>query len=235
MFTVAIIEDLAPARKRFEAVISAHPKLQLIGVAETKEGGVQLVCSQEPDVVLLDLGLPDGSGIEVLHAIREHGLASQALVISIYGDEQTVVPALEAGAAGYLMKDQPIEDLPKAVLQMMSGGAPISPAIARHMLRRFQADAPPASQHTQPANAPQIDRSSQSAPTPIEELSKKEREVLELVSRGFTSQEIAEQKGKSYHTITTHVRNIYRKLAVNSRAEAVSTAMKNGWLPEDCP
>lgn len=226
MNSVIIIEDLSPARIRFAQVIDRHPDLKLAGTAATLRDGIALLHRTHPDVVLLDLGLPDGSGVTLLNEINAQAYPTQALIISVYGDEHTVVPALEAGAAGYLLKDHPTEDIPEAIFQMIQGGAPISPVIARHMLRRFR-----------PAESIETIRGSREAPAdshpPREPLTKREHEVLELVSRGYTSQEIAEQKGKSYHTITTHVRNIYRKLAVNSRAQAVSAAIHNGLLPHD--
>lgn len=220
MISVIVVEDLAPARARFSRVIEAHSDLQLAGTARNLQEGLTLLEQLDPDVVLLDLGLPDGSGVDLIHAIERNQNKTQALVISIYGDESSVVPALEAGAAGYLLKDHPIEDVPQAILQLMDGGAPISPVIARHMLRRFR---PPQDQ----SDTVSPDKSDSEE---IQELTRREREVLEQVSRGYTSQEIAEKSGKSYHTITTHVRNIYRKLAVNSRAEAVSTAIQKGLL-----
>jgi len=223
VISVIVVEDLAPARARFSRVIEAHSDLQLAGTARNLQEGLTLLDQLDPDVVLLDLGLPDGSGVDLIHAIERNQNKTQALVISIYGDESSVVPALEAGAAGYLLKDHPIEDVPQAILQLMDGGAPISPVIARHMLRRFR----PAQDQTETGSPIPTDTSEAEE---IQELTRREREVLEQVSRGYTSQEIAEKSGKSYHTITTHVRNIYRKLAVNSRAEAVSTAIQKGLL-----
>lgn len=175
--------------------------------------GIRLLDRAAPDVLLVDLGLPDGSGISLIQHIREKGLNTQALVISVFGDELTVVPALEAGAQGYLLKDHPAEAIPQAIFQLMEGGAPISPVIARHMLKRFRRSSAPA--------------------TEMEQLTRRERDVLEMVSRGYTSSEIAEKTCKSYHTVTTHVRNIYRKLAVNSRAEAVTKAMQFGLLDNE--
>ncbi|WP_412553558.1 response regulator [Shimia sp. MIT1388] len=208
---MVVVEDLGPVRSRFSEVISAHPELQLLGAHATLKAAKDHLRCHVPDVLLVDIGLPDGSGIELIREIQERNLPTLALVISIYGDEQTVIPALEAGAAGYLLKDHPPEQIPEAIFQMMAGGAPISPAIARHMLKRFRPTETEAEEL-------------------LEHLTPREREVLEMVGRGYTSSEIAELSGKSYHTVTTHVRNIYRKLAVNSRAEAVSKAMRFGLL-----
>lgn len=213
MITVGIVEDLKASRERFSSVVRTHPKLELLGTAGNVAEGVQILADEAPDVLLVDLGLPDGNGIELIHYIRNHNLDTQALVISIFGDELTVVPALEAGAQGYLLKDHPAEDIPQAIFQLIDGGAPISPVIAKQMLKRF--------------------RRSVASNADIEQLTKRERDVLEMVSRGYTSVEIAEKMCKSYHTITTHVRNIYRKLAVNSRAEAVSKAMQFGLLDDE--
>lgn len=211
MYTIVVVEDLSPIRDRFSDIISAHPELRLLGAHATLRAAQAHLRQHIPDVLLVDIGLPDGSGIELIREIQARKLPTQALVISIYGDEHTVIPALEAGAAGYLLKDHPPEQIPEAIIQTINGGAPISPAIARHMLKRFRSE-------------------ESTTEDPPEKLTAREHQVLEMVSHGYTSSEIAEMSGKSYHTVTTHVRNIYRKLAVNSRVEAVSKAMRFGLL-----
>jgi DNA-binding NarL/FixJ family response regulator len=141
------------------------------------------------------------------------------LVITIFGDEQHVVGALEAGALGYLLKDGTPEYIGASIVDMLAGGSPISPAIARHLLRRFRGDAPSA------AGA--------AAAESVTPLSEREGEVLRLIVKGFTYAEIADLLGVSAHTVTTHVRGIYRKLEVHSRSEAVYEALQLGLVKVD--
>jgi DNA-binding NarL/FixJ family response regulator len=138
-------------------------------------------------------------------------------VITIFGDEPHVVGALEAGALGYLLKDGTPEYIGASIVDMLAGGSPISPAIARHLLRRFRGDAP--------ARAGEAES--------VPPLSEREGEVLRLIVKGFTYAEIAELLGVSAHTVTTHVRGIYRKLEVHSRSEAVYEALQLGLVKVD--
>jgi DNA-binding NarL/FixJ family response regulator len=137
------------------------------------------------------------------------------MVITIFGDEQHVVTAIEAGAMGYLLKDGSAEYIGSSVLEMMAGGSPISPPIARYLLRRFR-----------PPDAGEDD-------TAPPKLSEREHEVLTLIVKGFSYAEIARLIGVSAHTVTTHVRNIYRKLEVHSRGEAVYEALQLGLVKID--
>jgi DNA-binding NarL/FixJ family response regulator len=135
----------------------------------------------------------------------------------VFGDEQHVVEALEAGALGYLLKDGTAEYIGASILEMLAGGSPISPAIARHLLRRFRGGAPGEAARTEE----------------LPRLSEREGEVLRLIVKGFTYAEIAELLGVSSHTVTTHVRGIYRKLEVHSRSEAVYEALQLGLVKVD--
>jgi DNA-binding NarL/FixJ family response regulator len=146
------------------------------------------------------------------------------LVVSIFGDESTVIRAIEAGAAGYLLKNGRPLEIGLALSDVMSGGAPISPAIARHLLDRFRRPAADAARDLEVAT--KAVGAADDAPN----LTKREQEVLEWVSRGFTFAEIAEGLGLSHHTIGNHVRNIYRKLDVRDRAGAVGKAMRLGLI-----
>ncbi len=210
--TVLLVEDKPRTRQRIAGAIEDAPGLQLIGSAADVEEGRQALRRQAPDVLLTDLGLPDGSGIELIREVRERALATQSMVITVFADEQHVMAAVEAGAAGYLLKDASGEEIADSIRALVAGGSPITPSIARHILRRFHGDPKPCGSEN------------------TTRLSEREQEVLNLVAKGFSSPEIARMLGLSLHTIKTHVRHIYSKLEVNSRGEAVYEAAQRGLL-----
>lgn len=164
---------------------------------------------QQPDIVLTDLGLPDGSGIEVIrHAVRRHPQC-EVLVISIFGDEAHVVSAIEAGASGYLLKDRSVDTLGAQLQNLREGGSPLSPQIARTLVKRQRLQATAASSNS---TAPARDEAA---------LTAREHELLGLIAKGFSYQESADLLSVSANTVRTYIKRIYQKLSVNSRAEAV--------------
>ncbi len=212
---VLLIEDDAPTRQRLTAAIRTNPKLELLAAAGSCEEARAWLARGAPDVLLTDLGLPDGNGIELIRELRARWPNALAMVITVFGDEGSVLSAIEAGASGYLLKDGTVEYVGASLLELVAGGSPISPSIARHLLRRFQAPA---------AGAP--------SPPPEGEslLTQRELEVLQFIAKGFSFAEIAGLLAISAHTVTTHVRNIYRKLEVGSRGAAVYEAVQMGLL-----
>ncbi len=215
--TVLLVEDEAHTRERLADVVRGHPSLRLLAAVGSCEDARRALSSVVPDVLLTDLGLPDGDGLDLIREVRRRGPATQVMVITVFGDEEHVVNALEAGAAGYLLKDRSPEDIGQAILELVQGGSPISAAVARHLLRRFRS----IGEHATP----------QAGPVP--HLSEREQEILRLVVKGFRFPEIAELLGVSAHTVKTHVRRIYEKLEVSSRGEAVYEALQLGLVGVD--
>ena len=232
---VVIVEDDALARDFFRSSVERCEALRLLAavgsVAEARacldglaEGGV--------DVLLTDINLPDGTGLEVIrHALVRHP-GCEPLVISMFGDEDTVLSAIEAGAMGYIHKDTTPDDIAGTILAMKDGASPISPMIARRVLSRFRqmrgagaaelpAQAVSGSVVADLAVADAADRPN---------LSTREQEVLELIARGFSYAEIARIKNISVHTVQTHIKGLYGKLAVHSKNEAVYEATRIGLL-----
>jgi len=210
IYTVIVVEDEPEMGQQLQALINAHPRLSLLAYAADVAEGITQLRNHNPDILLTDLGLPDGSGVEIIDAIHHFGLDSQAMVVSGFQDEHHVFKALQAGAKSYILKHDTDHNITDAVLTMMEGGAPISPVIARLMLQKFQ-PTPPVLELPEPLTERQI-------------------RILKLISQGFSSKEIAEKLSISYYTVTTHIKNIYGKLAVNSRTEALCEAGKLGLL-----
>jgi DNA-binding NarL/FixJ family response regulator len=214
---VLLVEDDEPTRGRLAAVVSGHPELELLAAVGTCAEARDVLARQEPDVLMTDLGLPDGGGVELIREVRRRGYRTAPMAVTVFGDDQHVLAAIEAGALGYLLKDGTPEDIAGSVLDMLAGGSPISPPIARRLLRRFQ--------------------SPDAAPPPeggaLPRLSEREREVLTLIVKGFSYAEIGRLLGVTTHTVTTHVRSIYAKLEVHSRGEAVYEALQLGIVKLD--
>lgn len=162
------------------------------------------------DAVFLDLGLPDGDGLTLISEFRRANPACEILVITVFADEGRVVRSLEAGASGYILKSDLADYAGRLVSIIESGGSPISPAIARSLINRLR----PAPETTQSLGL----------------LSQRESEVLMLCAKGLRYSEIAEVLGVSSHTVNTHLKSVYRKLMVHSRAEAVFEARRHGLL-----
>jgi DNA-binding NarL/FixJ family response regulator len=214
MHSVLLLEDDPVTRDRLAGIVTAAPGLDLAAaVSDVRSAMAWLGAHPAPAVLLADLQLPDGSGIDVIRWLRTHKPPTESMVISVFGDEAHVVAAIEAGATGYLLKDASAEAIGEAIVRLIAGESPISSAIARHLLRRFQPST------TAPAEAPHSP------------LTHREGEVLQLIAKGLSYQRIADALGMSPHTVTTHIKQIYRKLAVNSRGEAVFEAMQLGLLP----
>lgn len=208
-YTVILVEDDVDVRKRLETLIRNHKQLSLLDSSGTMKAGLAALQQYKPDILVTDLGLPDGSGIEIIKLIQRLHLDCEAMVISGFQDEHTVFQALEAGAKSYILKQDNSHNITDAVLSMVNGGAPISPVIARLMLQKFQL--PEAKIHP-------------------EALTERQIKILKYVSQGFSSREISEKLNISYYTVTTHIKNIYNKLQVNSRTEALCEAVKLGVL-----
>lgn len=212
---VALVEDDLHFQNEVVKSIRASAEAVLTGIAGSCAQALALLKQPAADVLLVDLGLPDGSGIEVIRAAQAAWPGCGIMVCTALGDEAHVMRALEAGASGYLLKDIGPENMMDEIRSLNAGGSPISPLIARQILTRFRAPAP------LPPKAPQAGPAL---------LSGREREVLELITKGFTAEEIAELLQVSRHTVLTYVRRIYSKLKVNSKAEAIYEAKQQGIL-----
>ncbi|AKJ26921.1 response regulator [Caldimonas brevitalea] len=211
--SVAVVEDDAKFRQAFVHAIESAPDLKLAGAAADGTTGLALLKSVRPDVLLVDLGLPDIGGIELIRYCAAHLPECDVMVVTVFGDEHHVVSSLEAGATGYLLKDTLPEDIAEQIRALHAGGSPISPVIARQLLNRL---APPGVQAAPAQDAPV--------------LSERELAVLTLATKGFTYDEIAQMMSVSKHTVMTYVKRSYRKLQVNSKSEAVYEARKLGLL-----
>lgn len=230
---VALVEDDTGMRERIARVVDADPSLSLAYSASNAADILGWLADNPVDVLLVDLGLPDRPGLQVISQCRNTQPACAVMVLSIFGDEANMVQAFEAGASGYLLKDGTEADLATHIRHLRAGGSPMSPVIARKLLRRWQAHsgaapAQPAAATAAAAVVTAVKPSSAAAP---ERLSPREFEVLDLVSRGFTYVEVGVQMGVSASTVQTHIRNIYGKLDVHNKSEAVFEARNLGWLP----
>lgn len=223
MWRILIVEDDAQMRDFFASSIQRCDALCLAGAVGTVAEAVAWLDqpANEVDLMVVDLGLPDGSGRDVIRHAAQLRPSCESLVISMFGDEENVLASIEAGALGYIHKDSTPEDIAQTLLQMKAGASPISPMIARRVLSKYVSlRAAP-----QPAPAP-VARGPADPPA----LSRREQEVLELVARGFSYLEIARLQAISVHTVQSHVKSLYRKLAVNSRGEAVYEALCMGLI-----
>ena len=217
---VAIVEDDPDFSNALILVVEHAPDMRLAGKAGTQAEGLAMLAGPPSDVLLVDLGLPDGSGIEVIRAAARLWPGCSIMVSTNFGDETHVMRSIEAGAAGYLLKDSSPSRMADEIRSLAGGGSPISPIIARQVLARFRHQ-PAAPAHEQPA-------------VPDEEapalLSQREKEVLDYITKGFTVHEIASLMELSHFTVRTFVRRIYSKLKVTSKAEAIFEARTQGLL-----
>jgi len=221
LWRVALLEDDAGTREFFEGCVRAHPSLSLVASCATLAAARDWFASQTADVLLTDLSLPDGNGLSMIHEIALRHPGCDILVVSVFGDEDSVLACVEAGAVGYIHKDSRPADVAQVIIDIKQGASPISPMIARKLLQRLRLGLP-----RQAAAA----AASAEPATPEVVLTPREAEVLELVARGYAYAEIARLQSVSMHTVQTHIKNLYAKLAVHSRSEAVFEASRMGLL-----
>jgi len=216
--TVAFVEDEPDVFETVAQVIRANHQLRLVYACGTAMEMMRWLPRNNVDVLLVDLGLPDRPGTEVISLCRSLQPACEVMVLSIFGDAVHMVQAFEAGARGYLLKDGTETELASHILHLRAGGSPMSPMIASQVLARWQE-----ATRQKAAAAPP-------APAPISTLSARELEVLQFVARGCTYQETGKHLGITVTTVQAHVRNIYSKLDVHNKAEALYEARQLGLL-----
>ncbi len=207
-----LVEDDGATRAYLLDALNRIAALQPVNFAVDVASGVRALERYRPKLLLVDLGLPDGEGTQLIALAAKMEPRPEVLVISSLGDESHVVRALEAGASGYLLKDETPEAIGVAALRVLEGESPISPAIAVHLLKRFRPVAAPAPQE--------------------HPLSDREVDILKLIAKGLRHDEVADTLGLRYSTVVSYVRDIYRKLAVHSRTEALFEARHLGLLRE---
>lgn len=226
--SIILVEDDPEFLGRFKTIIEAEPSFVLVGTAGSVRDAMTLIDKQRADCYLIDLGLPDGDGIDVIRAVAARHPDGDIMVVTVFGDDAHVVASIEAGATGYVLKDSPPAEMVECVKMLRAGGSPVSPVIARRVLQRFRAERPPS---VSVSTSLAAQRPAASIPVAAENpLSDRETEILQLLAKGLAFTEIGELLTISPHTVTAHVKRIYRKLAVHSRGEAVFEANQMGLL-----
>ena len=206
---ILLLEDEPPLRERFARILDEWTGGELVAACATLDEALAQLPQQPVDLLMTDLNLPDGSGIDAITLLGKLYPDADAMVISVLADDETVLAAIEAGAAGYLLKDADSLELIESIQELRAGRSPISSTIARVLVRRMSAPAP-------------------AHPGP--ELTPRETEIIKGIAKGFTYAELAEWLGISRQTVPVHIKNIYRKLAANNRSEAVYEAQKRGLI-----
>ena len=213
---VLVVDDDVHLRMVIAQEVMNDRRTMVVGQAGSVREAKKVIRQQDFDVMLLDLNLGDGDGLELIDVMKSMRPHADAIVISVVETEDQVVRAFELGATGYLIKNSWFGNYPQAVLQVANGGASITPTLARRLLQRFDKRVP--------APVPDGEEGSSA----LDRLSMREREVLRLVSSGHTSAEIGTKLEISAMTVNTHIKNIYRKLQVRTRAQAVRFASLRG-------
>ncbi|MDP2272064.1 MAG: response regulator transcription factor [Archangium sp.] len=217
---VFVVEDQTKILKNQLKLLEGHPELTIIGTALSGETGLEEVRRLKPDVLLLDLGLPRMSGIDVTRVVKAELPSIEILIFTIFDEEDKVLEAVKAGASGYLLKGTPADKMVEAIKEVHAGGTVIQPNLARRLLKHFRVGEPPA---PAPANTQQ--------PEPEgKKLSTRETEILQLIAKGVSNSEAATMLTLSKATIRTHLEHIYRKLEVTNRVEAVTEGLRKGLI-----
>jgi DNA-binding NarL/FixJ family response regulator len=208
---IFIADDHTIARKGTRQILEQEPDFKVVGEATNGEDALSLITSLEPDVAILDISMPIINGIVVTKRIKEIKPGIAVLILSNYDNDEYVFALLEAGAAGYLLKDVSGQDIVNAIRAISRGEAVLHPIIARKVMNRFIP-------------------SQQEKKEPSKVLGDRELEVLQLASKSLSNREIADNLGLSLHTIEAHMRHIFSKLQVGSRTEAILYALRHGWI-----
>jgi DNA-binding NarL/FixJ family response regulator len=213
MRRILIVEDVGETRRWLSTIVTAAFDDCEICEAANMRLGLDLVTCRDFDLALIDLGLPDGSGLEVLRSLQQLQPDAIAIVTTIMGDDAHIVAALSAGAQGYLLKESSPELLTRQLIQLSKGIPAVSPSIARRIMHHFRLTGP--------------------SDCADESLTDREREVLAYISRGLRNIDVAEALSLSPSTIASHIKSIYRKLGISSRAEATWHATRMGLSPTE--
>jgi DNA-binding NarL/FixJ family response regulator len=225
---VAVVEDDPFQLALATRTIQSAKDLSLVGSYADGASALRAVESSPPDVLVVDLGLPDMSGSEVVRRARALADPPEVVVLTAHGERSLAIEALKAGATGYLLKGTP-SDLPAAIRTAAEGGSAIAPAIARYLLDEVRVpalDAQPGATGNMPLR--DIGPSAGAADTGRQPLTRREREVLALLAKGMTYEDAARQLGIGLGTVQSHVKSLYRKLEVSSKAEAAAEAVRRG-------
>jgi len=213
-----LIEDDTTVHDFVLRSLAARPEWRLVGYSDSYSHAMQHAAGATASVYLVDLGLPDGRGEDLLKALSRSNPGSELLVFTVFGDETRLIGAIEAGATGYVLKGCSSAELVAAIEQIQEGGAPISSLLARLLLKRLR----PAPE-TGPAEVPaRVVEAGEVL------LSERETDVLKLVAQGYVNKEIARKLDISGHTVGSHIKNLYRKLAVHTRVQVVRAAQERG-------
>jgi len=201
-----IVEDQPGILAKQKRLLETYEELEVVGTARDGTLALELIETLKPDVVLLDLGLPDMDGIQVTRKVRGAHPSVEVLIYTIFDEEERVLQAVRAGASGYLLKGTPADRVVEAVQEVHQGGSVIQPRLARRLLRHFQT--------VQDPDAPRL--------TP------RETEILQVIAKGLSNRDAGDTLGVSRATVRTHLEHIYAKLEVSNRTEAVTEAIRRG-------
>jgi DNA-binding NarL/FixJ family response regulator len=219
---VFVVEDQTRILKNQLRLLEGRAELEIVGTALSGETALEQLAAARPDVLLLDLGLPRMSGIDVTRRVKAEFPHIEVLVFTIFDEEERVLEAVKAGASGYLLKGATADKIVEAIREVSAGGTVIQPNLARCLLRHFRI-APEAT--AQPPTAPVY-----AEEEPLRPLSDREREILQLIAKGVSNSEAAQLLSLSKATIRTHLEHIYRKLEVTNRVEAVTEGIRKGLI-----
>ena len=199
---VIIVEDDKEMREGLELIVRTNPALECIASCSSGEEALESIPSYIPDIVLMDIHLPGISGIECVRKLKPSLSFTQFMMCTVYEDNENVFDSLCAGATGYLLKNSPPSKITEAIIDLYHGGSPMSSVIARKVIQLFR---------------PSVEQNHE-----MEKLTNREREMLDLLARGYRYKEIADRLSISFETVRTHIHNIYEKLHVQSRTEALN-------------
>jgi NarL family two-component system response regulator LiaR len=210
---VLIVDDHEVVRRGIMMFLETQQGIEVVGQAENGRVAVAMANELKPDVILMDLVMPEMDGIQAIREIRSQQSESQILVLTSFGSDDKIFPAVKAGALGYLLKDTSPDELVQAILQAAEGHATLNPTVAGRLLRQFSSDTEPA--------------------TPIEPLTEREIEVLQLIARGLTNEQLGKKLFISEATVRTHVSHILGKLGLGNRTQAALWALRKGIVSLD--
>jgi DNA-binding NarL/FixJ family response regulator len=209
---VYVVEDQPKILKNLIKLLGGFPEIDIVGKALSGEEALGGIAEKQPQVVLLDLGLPQMSGIEVTREIKKKHPKIEVLIFTVFDEEEKVMEAIQAGASGYLLKGMEASKIVEAISEVRDGGSVIQPSLARSLLRQFQVQAPPGKEEEMPSLTP------------------REVEILQIIAKGLSNAEAAKVLKISRATIRTHLEHIYAKMAVSNRVEAITEGIRQGLI-----